>query len=208
MVKKYRNMSRVQENKNMRRLNSAFVAFGANLASGEFSPRQNVLAAIETLRERTGGTIRSSRLWRTPAFPPGAGPDFVNAVVALEWEGSPRDLLALLHEIEEQFGRRRNARWEARIMDLDLLAFGNEVLPDREEFLRWAEMPAEKAAGVTPVRLVLPHPRMAERGFVLAPLAEVAPDWRHPVFGGTVAEMLADLPAEALAGVVPLGPED
>jgi 2-amino-4-hydroxy-6-hydroxymethyldihydropteridine diphosphokinase len=159
---------------------------------------------MEMLAARSGATLRKSRLWRTPAFPPGAGPAFVNAAAALDWEGGAPALLDLLHAIEAALGRRRTARWEARIMDLDLLAIGDTVLPDLAGFLRWARLQPETAASVTPDRLILPHPRMAERGFVLAPLADVAPDWRHPVFGRTVAEMLADLPPEALRDVAPL----
>lgn len=159
---------------------------------------------MEMLSVRSGGALRKSRLWRTPAFPPGAGPAFVNAAAALDWNGEAQALLDLLHGIEAAFGRQRTARWEARIMDLDLLAIGDTVLPDRAEFLRWAELRPETAASVTPDRLILPHPRMAERGFVLAPLADIVPDWRHPVFGRTVAEMLADLPPEALRHVAPL----
>lgn len=159
---------------------------------------------MELLAERSGKTLRKSRLWRTPAFPPGAGPSFVNAVSTLEWTGSATSLLELLHGIEATFGRTRTARWEARIMDLDLLAMGDEIQPDKAEFMRWASLPPEAAATLCPDCLVLPHPRMAERGFVLAPLADIAPDWCHPVFGRTVLEMLADLPPEALDGVEPL----
>lgn len=148
--------------------------------------------------------MRRSRLWRTPAFPPGAGPDFVNAAAAFDWGDQPEGMLELLHEIEDALGRRRKARWEARAIDLDLIAVGADVLPDVETQARWADLPPEAAATTVPDALILPHPRLAERAFVLAPLAEVAPDWRHPVTGARVAEMLAALPADAMVGVVPL----
>ncbi|WP_442641782.1 2-amino-4-hydroxy-6-hydroxymethyldihydropteridine diphosphokinase [Roseicyclus sp.] len=169
-------------------------------------PYEAVSAAMDRLEAVGGSPLSRSRLWRTPAFPPGSGPEFVNAAAAFDWHGTAEDLLERLHGIEEAFGRRRTARWEARIMDLDLLALGDLVLPDREEFLRWQHLPPAEAARRTPERLILPHPRMAERGFVLAPLAEVAPDWRHPVLGRTVAEMRDALPPAALEGVAPLGP--
>jgi 2-amino-4-hydroxy-6-hydroxymethyldihydropteridine diphosphokinase len=198
------NGQKVQGNKCTPLAKRALVAFGANLPAREMTPVEAVMAAMGRLSERVGGPIMRSRLWRTPAFPEGSGPDFVNAAAAFDWPGTAAELLGILHEIEAEFGRRRDTRWEARIMDLDLLALGDTVLPDAETFLRWQGLAAENAARRTPEQLILPHPRMAERGFVLAPLAEVAPDWRHPVLGSTVTAMRDALPAGALIGVIPL----
>jgi 2-amino-4-hydroxy-6-hydroxymethyldihydropteridine diphosphokinase len=194
----------VQENKSACQPKIALVALGANMPAQGASPQDGVTRAMDRIAARTGTAVRRSRLWRTPAFPPGSGPPFVNAAAALDWSGTAHALLALLHDIEREFGRTRQARWEARIMDLDLLALGDLVLPDRAEFRRWAALDTAAAASVTPDRLIVPHPRLSERGFVLAPLAEVAPDWRHPVSGRTTAEMLAALPASALDGVAPI----
>lgn len=182
----------------------ALVAFGANLPNSGETPADAVARAMDRVEQRVGGPIRRSRLWRTPAFPPGGGPDFVNAAAAFDWPGAAGDLLDLLHGIEAEFGRTRARRWEARIMDLDLIALGDAVLPDPATQTRWAQLPAETAARETPDRLVLPHPRLAERGFVLAPLHDVAPDWRHPVTGLTVSQMLDALPDGLLNGVRPL----
>ncbi len=88
--------------------------------------------------------------------------------------------------------------------DIDLLAFGDAVLPDLATHQRWVAMPLEHQMSEAPEQLLLPHPRLAERGFVLAPLADVAPDWVHPVTGFSVQEMLDALPAKALEGVNPL----
>ncbi|MDG4649031.1 2-amino-4-hydroxy-6-hydroxymethyldihydropteridine diphosphokinase [Roseibacterium sp. SDUM158017] len=184
----------------------ALVALGSNLPAGGLMPAAAVSRAMDLLEDRTRTALRRSRLWRTPAFPPGAGPPFVNAAAALDWGGAAEDLLAILHGIEAAFGRQRSLRWEARIMDLDLLALGDKVLPDRVEFERWSGLSGDAAAAMTPDRLILPHPRLAERAFVLAPLADVAPDWRHPVTGDSVSAILAALPASALEGVEPLDP--
>lgn len=156
------------------------------------------------LTERTGARVQASRLYRTPAFPPGSGPDFVNAAAALDWTGSPEDLLAILHGIETDFGRTRSTRWEARKMDLDLIALGDRVLPDAATQQAWAGLTPERAAVETPTQLILPHPRMAERSFVLVPLAEIAPDWRHPLTGDSVAEMLAARPGAERAEIWPI----
>jgi 2-amino-4-hydroxy-6-hydroxymethyldihydropteridine diphosphokinase len=182
-------------------LSRALIAVGANLPHEGHPPEVSVAAAIAVLAERTGRPPQVSRLYRTPAFPPGSGPDFVNAALALDWDGSPEALLSLLHEIESAFGRTRATRWEARLIDLDLIALGDSVLPDAATQVHWAALPADRAAVDTPEQLIVPHPRLAERGFVLVPLADVAPDWRHPVTGRSVAQMLADRPPEERAAI-------
>lgn len=185
---------------------SALIALGANLPRAGRTPEVAVTDAIAALAARTGRPVRASRLYRTPAFPPGSGPDFVNAAVALDWTGTPEALLALLHDVEAAFGRTRTARWEARLMDLDLIALGAQVLPDAATQARWVDLPPERAAVETPGDLILPHPRLAERSFVLVPLAEIAPDWRHPVTGRDVRQMLADRPDGERAEIRPIDP--
>jgi 2-amino-4-hydroxy-6-hydroxymethyldihydropteridine diphosphokinase len=161
--------------------------------------------ALELVARTDGITVHSrSRWFRTPAFPSGSGPDFVNAAAALETSLDPERVLAALHGAEEELGRIRPARWAPRVCDLDLIAMEDTVLPDRETLERWMALDLGQAQTVAPPRLILPHPRMHERGFVLAPLADIAPDWRHPATGRTVAEMLAALPEDALAEIRPL----
>lgn len=179
------------------------IALGANLTSGGNPPEITVPRAMERLAEVVGGAVKRSRLYHTPAFPAGTGPEFVNAAMRVDWQGSPEALLATLHGIEEEFGRTRAHRWEARVMDLDLIAFGDAVLPDRATRAEWAALPPEVAAKVVPDRLIVPHPRLAERAFVLVPLADVAPDWVEPTSGRSVAQMLAAVPDADLAAIRP-----
>ena len=115
-------------------------------------------------------------------------------------------LLAALHRAEAELGRERPARWAPRVCDLDLIAMEDQVLPDRATLERWMAIDLGKAQVVAPPRLILPHPRMHERSFVLAPLADVAANWRHPVTGLTVAEMLAARPDAERAEIVAILP--
>jgi len=180
------------------------VAIGGNVTSLSGRPEQTITHSIVDIYQRIGSPIGVSRLYRTPAFPTGSGPDFVNAAVAVRSDKSPDEILAILHDIEADHGRERKERWGARTLDLDLIAVGEKVLPDRETYDRWRLLDADQQRTQSPNQLILPHPRMQDRAFVLVPLADVAPDWRHPILGKSVAEMLSDLPPSARDEVVPI----
>jgi 2-amino-4-hydroxy-6-hydroxymethyldihydropteridine diphosphokinase len=153
------------------------------------------------------GTLEAaSRVYATPCMPAGAGPDYANAVVRLGTPLAPEALMAELHAIEGRFERRREGRWAARTMDLDLLDWGGVVRPDRVTWQHWADLDAEAQKIRTPQEMILPHPRLQARAFVLVPLAEISPGWAHPVTGRTAAEMAAALSAEDRAGIRPLAP--
>lgn len=191
-------------------LSFGIVALGANLP---LSQRDLWTTLRETLgilhAEPSLSITATSRFWKTPAVPAGSGPDYANAVALVRTDLDGPGLLARLHRIEADHGRDRSTgRWSSRVLDLDLIALDGVILPDVATLRHWIDLPFDQQQSRTPEQLILPHPRMQDRGFVLAPLAEVAPDWRHPLTGRSVVQMLGDLPPAALAGMTPLNPAD
>jgi 2-amino-4-hydroxy-6-hydroxymethyldihydropteridine diphosphokinase len=182
------------------------IALGANLPTLNQPPDVNVRSAINALRAEGLCGLVTSRLYETPCFPAGSGPDYVNGAASCPVpEGwSAGQVLALLHRIEDRFGRMREQRWGMRTLDLDLLAFGTQVCPDAATQDTWRSLPPDRQRTEAPDTLILPHPRMQDRAFVLVPLADVAPDWVHPRLGLTVRQMLERLPPGACRDVVPM----
>lgn len=183
----------------------ALVALGANLPLADASPAETLRKALKALAAEGLSVLAVSPFYATPCFPAGSGPDYVNAAAVLDaTDQSASSILATLHAVEQHFGRVREKRWGMRTLDLDLLALGDSVLPDAATQDSWRALPPEAQIRATPDALVLPHPRLQDRAFVLVPLADVAADWRHPRTGETVAEMLAALPEADRAAVKPL----
>ncbi len=152
---------------------------------------------IETLRrfQEKNLYVRSlSRFYKTPAFPAGSGPDFANVAIEILFKGESDSLLEIFHSIEKEMGRKREKRWGERTVDIDLISFGTMVFPDVAVQTSWVNLPLAEQMQKTPDRLIVPHPRMQDRAFVLGPLMDIAPDWCHPVTGQTVRQMYEALP--------------
>lgn len=177
------------------------LALGSNQAVDNAGSAEVLSMALAELEARGIAVVRRSQMYATPCFPAGAGPDYVNAAAVVRTDLTPADLLAVLHEVEAGLGRQRIARWAARTVDLDLIAYGQQVLPDRAGYLAWHDLALERQAQEAPAQLILPHPRMHERAFVLVPMRDVAPDWHHPVLGYSVRQMCDALPEAAVKEV-------
>jgi 2-amino-4-hydroxy-6-hydroxymethyldihydropteridine diphosphokinase len=161
----------------------SYIALGSNLAGRFADPAAAVEAAMRTLERSDIKVIARSRLYRSIAWPDPADPEFINAVAAIQTDLPPADLLDRLHATEAEFGRVRRFPNAPRPLDLDIIDYDGLT----------------SAPGAAPI---LPHPRMADRAFVLLPLAEIAPDWRHPMTGAGIADLVRALPDPT--GVTPL----
>ncbi|MGH1415989.1 MAG: 2-amino-4-hydroxy-6-hydroxymethyldihydropteridine diphosphokinase [Pelagimonas sp.] len=180
------------------------IALGSNLGMNRSNPLETVQNSIRELSNRRFTLRRVSRFFVTPCFPAGAGPDYVNACVAISHHGNCDDVLKNLHEIEADFGRERQQRWGSRTLDLDLIASGAQVLPSDAIHTQWRDLPLEQQKMRAPQELIVPHPRIQERAFVLVPLCDVAPNWVHPILGRTVREMTEALPSAQRNEVIPI----
>ncbi|MCE2516678.1 MAG: 2-amino-4-hydroxy-6-hydroxymethyldihydropteridine diphosphokinase [Alphaproteobacteria bacterium] len=150
-----------------------FLGIGANLTpDGYSSPQQGCMAAIESLTEEAIEVVAVSPWYKSAPVPVSDQPWFHNAVVEIRTDLAPQEVIAILHLREARFGRVRVERNEARVLDIDIVDFGGRVMDGN---------------------LVLPHPRMHLRAFVLRPLKDLAPQWRHPVTGAGIDDLLAEV---------------
>lgn len=153
---------------------TAYIGLGSNLDD----PIRQVETALKELKQLPDSRLlASSSLYRSPPMGPPDQPDYINAVAAVATSLSPHQLLAALQTIEQQHGRKRERRWGARTLDMDLLVFGEQVLSD--------------------ATLTVPHPGLAKRAFVLYPLQEIAASLKVPGLG-SVGALVNDCPLSGL----------
>lgn len=153
------------------------IALGANLPSKYGCPEETLQAAKRALEELGVAVLAESSVWVSAPVPVSEQPWYRNAVIAVETSHSVPELLTVLKSIEQAFGRTLRERDAARVLDLDIIAYHEEVYEGEG--------------------LSVPHVRAHERSFVLYPLQEVAPDWVHPVLGKSIGDLIADLGDDA-----------
>lgn len=185
----------------MKIVNICHIALGANLPSATGAPLDTLSKALKFLERESAYPTALSAWYETPAFPIGSGPDYINGVVKVKTELTALELLAVIGGIEEKLGRVRENRWDARVCDLDILAFNDAVMPSKKVQSYWRKLPLDKQRDLTPEELILPHPRLQDRAFVLVPFADLDPNWQHPVTGLNVLQMIAALNPEDLCEI-------
>jgi len=158
----------------------AYIALGSNLGDR----KSNLLSAVAEIGKLPASKVTDlSPFYETSPVGVTEQPQFINAVLRINTGLSPFDLLQSLQQMEiKLFNRRRMIRWGPRSIDLDLLLYGSKVIED--------------------MTLVLPHPRLAERRFVLQPLCDIAPDLVHPVLGRKISELLTSLHSDEILKMI------
>ncbi|MFQ5519526.1 MAG: 2-amino-4-hydroxy-6-hydroxymethyldihydropteridine diphosphokinase [Mariprofundus sp.] len=162
--------AQIQSDQQQLEFNGVFIALGGNIGDVKthFICARNEIAGLE-------GThlLASSLLYRSPPIGPAGQPDYLNAAIAINTILSPLELLDQLQAIEQLYGRERGEHWGPRTLDLDIIAIDSAII-DSE-------------------RLIVPHPHMLARQFVLRPLCDLAPEWHHPLLGETLLSRLHQL---------------
>lgn len=184
-----------------------YVGFGANLQSEIGSPDQTIKSSIGLILSRLSKRahyFEVSPLFRTTPLGRKNQPDFYNLVMGFEVDMTASELLSLLHSVENELGRVRNQRWGARSLDLDLISYGDEVLPDLQVWK--ALVASDDPAATIENTPVVPHPRMHLRRFVLDPLLCIEPDWCHPVLKKSAEELREALLEDAEQNIEEIGP--
>ena len=156
------------------------IGIGSNLISDRYRSRREACeASIKLLEKHNIQIIRQSSWYESLPIPPSSQSNFINGVIIVKTELNSFNLLKLLMKIEQKMGRRRAERFAARIIDLDLIAFDDQIIRSKN--------------------LTLPHPRLTQRAFVIKPIAEIAPEWRHPITGTQVVRMLETLSDQGIS---------
>jgi 2-amino-4-hydroxy-6-hydroxymethyldihydropteridine diphosphokinase len=150
--------------------NEVFIALGSNLGDRA----ENLKKAIHEIELTIGTIIRQSSIYETKPWGKTNQPDFFNQVILVHSNKSPKDCLIILSGIEKQMGRKREEKWGARIIDLDLLYVNGHIIETN--------------------KLSLPHPGITQRRFVLVPLVEIAPDFIHPLLQKNQRQLLNECP--------------
>jgi len=149
------------------------IAFGANLNSDVGSPLDTIRTAISELQSRGIIFVKCSRFYETTPVPPSNDRNYINSVSIIETEMNPYELLNSCHEVESIYGRKRSYKNSPRTLDIDILAYDNIIVKN--------------------TKIEIPHPRLHKRGFVLIPLREVAPNWKHPLINIGINELIDNL---------------
>jgi 2-amino-4-hydroxy-6-hydroxymethyldihydropteridine diphosphokinase len=161
------------------------ISLGSNVTSRWGNPSTTILRSCEELDRASIDIIRLSALYRTSPYGIHDQPDFVNAAAVIDTALSPIALLSVLKKVEANAGRRTSLRWGPRPLDIDIIDYKAQVF-------NWQKRSRHRLGYACPT-LILPHPEVQSRIFVLRPLQDIAPNWHHPVTGASVSQLLVKL---------------
>ena len=166
------------------------IALGANINSSVGSPIETLKACIEKFEKKNISIKKMSNWYESEAFPNPLDPPFVNCCLSVETVFKPQELLNFFLRIEEVLGRKEKKRWGPRVCDIDILSQGQQILPNRSEFNYWYKMDFEIQKIKKPTELIIPHPRIQDRDFVLVPFCEIEENWFHPFLKKNIKKIL------------------
>ena len=167
-----------------------YIALGSNLETENMNRLEILNKALEYFPMFSISLVKVSSFWESKSYPNNNQPNFINAVSEVQSILNPYQTLCTLKKIEIILGRKVNCRWGSRVLDLDILAAGSLILPNLRIFNRWLKMPLQHQIQNQPNQLILPHPRIQDRLFVLKPLSEIDPSWIHPVLNKKPYELI------------------
>lgn len=170
------------------------IGLGSNVTSRFGDSIKTIAGALHALESRGIRIVRRSRLYRTIPLGPADQPDYINAAAVIGTSLSATALLSLLKKIEAEAGPRSSVRWGPRALDIDILDY-------RRQILNWAKCHMQAAKG-NKFSLILPHPGIESRPFVLQPLTDIAPFWHHPVSGLGAAQFLKRLRGARMGRII------
>lgn len=185
----------------MKKYNQVIFSVGGNQEADVSKNIELQVRVASLFRESDVFPVSISKFYLTPAFPAGIGADFVNCAIRAMTPLNAHQVLHICHRIEAEFGRERVVRWGERVIDIDLISFEDVICPDIPTYQRWVDLPLEQQKILAPEELILPHPRIQDRAFVLVPLCDVSQDWLHPVSGMTARQLCDRLPDKEVDSV-------
>ena len=172
------------------------IGLGSNQEYREMKPFEILNNAKKKMEKRKIVLGTQSKVYISHPFSDKGGPNYSNSVLIATFAGKPHELLFELQQIEYELGRVRHERWGNRSCDLDILAIDDLILPNINEFNHWVSIGLNEQIKISPTELIVPHPRIQDRGFVLKPLVSIFPNWRHPVFKKTASDLFNSLPGD------------
>ena len=184
-------------------MNNYVVVLGSNLPSKFGNSAETLIKCVDEIKSNPAiQSLLESNWYISSSFLDEREPRYVNVGIRFNTTLKPIDLLNYTSGLENKYGRKRERRWEPRTCDIDILLCDQLILPSRSHFEKWLRLDFSDQIKLSPIELILPHPRLQERTFFLKPLNDLQPNWIHPFLGMKAKEMLDILPPNELENII------